>query len=300
MKILSIIICTHNRSKLLMECVNSLIKQNTENVEIIIIDNNSSDETAKISQEYTINYPNIRYALETKVGLSHARNRGIQEAKSDWLLYLDDDAIAFPDLVEKALYLVGRGDFDCVGGMYYAKFENTKPDWLPDNYGDYIFNENEIFECNPELPHGCVVMYNKTRIEKLNGFNKNYGMKGNKTAYGEETELQMRIKGDGGKIGLDPKLLAYHYVRNDQIKLVWHLNSIYAYGRDGNSIYNYSITQLIFLNLKSIAGLFRRISFNTNKLLTINNYYWQNFVIDSIMPNILLFGKLIGWIKKRI
>ena len=296
--ILSIIICTYNRSAFLKQCLESILKQKLEGVEILVVDNNSADTTAVITQEYTTNYPNIRYVLEAKVGLSHARNRGIKEAISDWVLYLDDDTLAFPDLVERAVYLVERGDYDCVGGMYYAKFESTKPKWLPEDYGDYIFKENDMFECSPEMPHGCVVLYNRIEIEKLGGFNVNFGMNGEKTAYGEETELQMRIKEVGGKIGLDPKLLIYHYVRNDQTKLVWQLKSIYAYGRDGNSVFNYNLFHLVILNLRSLGGLFRRVLVNSSILFTNKNYYWQNFVLDSFRPNILLMGKMAGILNK--
>ncbi|MGB4841166.1 MAG: glycosyltransferase family 2 protein, partial [Saprospiraceae bacterium] len=133
--LLSIVICTYNREELLKKCLNSLIFQMNENIEIIIVDNNSIDETYSIASEFKKSNSNIRYVLEPINGLSNARNRGIKESKSDWILYLDDDGVAFPNLVDRALYLVERGDFDCVGGMYYGYADGEKPKWFPTYFG---------------------------------------------------------------------------------------------------------------------------------------------------------------------
>lgn len=84
---ISFIICTYNRADYLDDSLASLLAGNTpvKPVEILVVNNNSSDETEKVIKRY-INHikPNIsvRSAAETKQGLSHARNRGIREAKA--------------------------------------------------------------------------------------------------------------------------------------------------------------------------------------------------------------------------
>ncbi len=77
-KKISIIICTYNRAELLNETIKSLLNQTVEvsHYEIIIVNNNSTDNTAEIVRGFIDRYNNIRIVLESKQGLSHARNRG--------------------------------------------------------------------------------------------------------------------------------------------------------------------------------------------------------------------------------
>ena len=299
MKILTIIICTHNRSKLLMECVNSLIKQNTENVEIIIIDNNSKDNTKDISLKYISKYKNIRYVFEQNIGLSFARNRGIKEAKYNWILYIDDDAIAFPDLIERALHLAKRGDFDCVGGMYYGYYENEKPKWIPNEFGSKQLFSTTLVPCSYTIPSGGIVLYKKSMLESLKGFSPIFGMVGDKKWLGEETELQFRAENKGYKLGFDPELKIHHLVKPEYTKLSWHLKRSFLEGNAISKIVNTStIGSLILSFLRSCLGLFlRRIPVNTYKSIFNKNYYWQNLVLDSFRPNLLNLGKMAGYFK---
>ena len=93
---LSVIICTYNRVELLGKCVNSLMTQTArkENYEIIVIDNNSTDNTADLIRKIKIINSNLRYVKEANQGLSYARNRGWKEAKGEYIAYIDDDCKA--------------------------------------------------------------------------------------------------------------------------------------------------------------------------------------------------------------
>lgn len=298
---LSIIICTYNRSILLEKCIESLLPQLIAGIEIIIIDNNSTDKTAEISKEYTTIYSNIWYVFESKVGLSHARNRGIKEAKADWLLYLDDDAIAFPNLIERALYLVGRGDFDCVGGMYYGYYNVVKPKWIPNDFGSKQLFSTRISQCNYTIPCGGIVMYKKSMLESLNGFSPIFGMEGNKKWLGEETELQFRAENKGYKLGFDPDLKIHHLVKTEYTSLIWFLKRAFLEGKTIMLIEkNMTILTTLLLFFRSLGGLLLiRLPKNMLKLLTIRNYFWQNFIYDSIRPNLLFWGRLVGSVSTK-
>lgn len=95
----TVAICTYNRAYDLSESIHSAIRQHVEyDVEIIVIDNNSTDGTAQLVQEIQASegVNNVKYVLEKKPGLSAARNRAIREARGEYILFLDDDAIASP------------------------------------------------------------------------------------------------------------------------------------------------------------------------------------------------------------
>lgn len=94
---ISIIICTYNRSVLLVKTLQSLLSlENLHQAEIIVVDNHSKDDTASVTKRFMETEGaemDIRYLLEPVQGLSAARNTGILASKSPIIAFLDDDAI---------------------------------------------------------------------------------------------------------------------------------------------------------------------------------------------------------------
>lgn len=289
---LSIVICTYNRSILLRKCLDSLLPQINHHVEILVIDNNSNDETGNVTSDFMKKMKNLRYISEYEAGLSHARNRGLKESNSDWILFLDDDGIAFPTFVERALYLVENGQFDCVGGMYYGYFDGEKPKWIDINYGSKIKFSESLSKCPFIIPSGGVVLYRRKIIEDLGGFNTKFGMNGERIGFAEESELQKRMEDKGYQIGFDPLLQIHHLTNRKKLTLRWQLYSSFARGRDSNYL-NIGIPYNIVMSIKSFIGLiFLRIPKNISNLIFKKNYYWQNLVIDSFHPNIYYLGRI--------
>jgi glycosyltransferase involved in cell wall biosynthesis len=99
---ISVIIPTLNRCFLLQRAIQSVLNQSYKPNEIIVIDNGSSDDTKKTIQTL---YPNIRYLTEDKIGVSAARNKGIINARSEWIAFLDSDDVWKPEKLEKQLIL---------------------------------------------------------------------------------------------------------------------------------------------------------------------------------------------------
>jgi glucosyl-dolichyl phosphate glucuronosyltransferase len=300
---LSIIICTYNRSAILANCIESLLKQLDTSVELIIIDNNSNDDTALICSKYTTKCQNIKYFIEHHVGHSYARNRGVKESTSDWLLYLDDDTLVFENFISRAKYLTNLNAFDCVGGNYIAHAgENLMPKWIPNTFENYNGNLTELTECDYRIPIGCNVLYKKKSIESVGLFDPMYGMKGIVNGYGDETELQFRLQNSGYKIAFDPLLRVYHVIREDKLKLIWHLKSVLKKGYYSYKLKNnYKLTIVALQLFKSIIGLFfRRLPVNFYKKLTKKDYYWQNLIYDSIMPNLLYLGQVLCILKVKL
>lgn len=92
-KKVSVMIVTRNRADLLRKCLESLIKQTTKAYEIIVIDNNSEDNTKDIYNNFNNQIP-LSYAIEKNIGASYARNKGLTLAKGDIIASIDDDCIA--------------------------------------------------------------------------------------------------------------------------------------------------------------------------------------------------------------
>ena len=92
---LSVVICTKNRATDLSECLLSLSAQRIRPQELIIIDNHSTDTTADVIGAFQkrASYP-VRHIIEKKSGYPVIYNRGLKEAKSDWIIFIDDDCVA--------------------------------------------------------------------------------------------------------------------------------------------------------------------------------------------------------------
>ena len=92
---ISIVIPSYNRSDLLKKILDAVTEQtlSEEQFEVIVVDNNSSDDTKQVVQSYNEKIKGLKYVLETKQGACHARNRGIQEATGEYTAFLDDDCL---------------------------------------------------------------------------------------------------------------------------------------------------------------------------------------------------------------
>lgn len=136
---LSLIVPTYNRANYLTKALKTFASQSLDNhrYEIIIIDNNSTDQTRKIFDEAVKGNPgnHWKYFLETKQGLHHARNRGILEAQGDIVVFGDDDIEASSSWLEK-IFDAFKDDetIGIVGGRIYPRWDAEPPAWILD-YG---------------------------------------------------------------------------------------------------------------------------------------------------------------------
>lgn len=147
--------------------------------EVLVVDNNSSDNTAKVARRFP-----IRYVFEPQQGLSVARNRGAREAQYEHLVYLDDDIRLMDEYVDNMLRLISEHDPDIWGGPIYAEYAIPKPSWFPD--------ELETKTKGPTgfsatiSPTGANYGIRKSILMSLGGFDPKWGMIGTKLWLMEE------------------------------------------------------------------------------------------------------------------
>ena len=195
--VLSIIICTYNRVDFLKKCIDSILKQISTNngIEIVVIDNNCNDGT----KEYinNINSTYINYFLETKQGLSHARNKGIEVSKGDFLAFVDDDATIDEKWLKSLLYHLKTQNINHIyGGPIFPNFEVKCPKWIDDRYFIRKFKSSDGYLDKLTAQDGfsggnmCIP---KNIFDKIGFFNTDLGMQGKEMGLGEESELFFRI-----------------------------------------------------------------------------------------------------------
>lgn len=108
---LSVIICTRNRTTAIAACLQSVISSlelATSNAEVLVVDNGSTDDTAKVAADIATRHPVVKLLSEPQKGLSRARNAGIKAAQGELIIFTDDDCHPAADYFAKALDLDAR------------------------------------------------------------------------------------------------------------------------------------------------------------------------------------------------
>lgn len=104
MELVSVIIPAYNIKEYLVRCVDSVLNQTYQNIEIILVDDGSTDDTPRLCDIYSEKNTNIKVIHKSNGGLSDARNHGIDIAKGEYLMFVDSDDWIAPNMVEE-LYL---------------------------------------------------------------------------------------------------------------------------------------------------------------------------------------------------
>lgn len=117
----TVIIPCYNVEHYVAECLDSMLNQNTSyNVEIITIDDGSTDNTAEILRQYSTRMTNFRIISQCNKGFSGARNTGIREARGKYLIFIDSDDYVTSDYIDCLLKKAFSKDADIVATGYYT------------------------------------------------------------------------------------------------------------------------------------------------------------------------------------
>lgn len=164
--LVSIVIPTYNRKVLLERAIQSVLKQTYQNIEIIIIDDGSTDGTREYMSHYLRKYQNIiKYYYKENGGVSSARNFGIRKAKGEYISFLDSDDIIYPEKINKQMQALSSYQADVCYCSYHLVDKNKRTLYRM-NYkkGDILLKylENKIIpNTNTWLIRKNIILDNK-------------------------------------------------------------------------------------------------------------------------------------------
>lgn len=132
-KLVSVIVPVYNVEKYLAQCIDSIINQTYKNLEIILVNDGSPDNSGKIADDYATQDERIKVIHQKNSGVSAARNAGINRSIGDYICFADADDYLMPDYVEYLLNLAiqNNADVSLTTEMFTTYYQNqTKKDTI--------------------------------------------------------------------------------------------------------------------------------------------------------------------------
>ncbi len=222
----SIVVCTYNRADSLKETLKALKKQDLPDRvkwEVIVIDNNSQDHTRSVIRAEQQDWPNLIYAFEPNQGLSFARNRGVQMARGETILFTDDDVLPETNWVAAILTGLEKYRADACGGYIAPIWQTPPPAWLTERFHGFLAIRSERTDdyqiTDPaKAPFGANMAFRKNLFDQVGLFDTSRGRKGNTLASGEDGEMFERILDAGFKVVFLGGARVHHKVESFRLK----------------------------------------------------------------------------------
>lgn len=176
----TVIVPIYNVAQWLEECLNSILSQNYEPLEILCINDGSTDNSLQILEQYALKDPRVTIISQENHGLGHARNTGIKNAAGEYILFLDSDDMLVSGLIEK---LVGKAESDqldllCFSGKTFLQkglSAGNRNDELSHKFNySGIYSGKKIFQEMQQnhdyFASSCTKMYKTAWIRRDNIF----------------------------------------------------------------------------------------------------------------------------------
>lgn len=138
----SVVIPAYNVGKYIEKCIKSILDQTYKDIEIIVVNDGSTDDTEEICQKLQGEHGNIRYFYQKNMGASAARNTGIRESKGDHLMFVDGDDFIDPEIIERLMDRIGE-ETDIVCCCCKTAGEETV-------YADHFFPGDRTFSSDED------------------------------------------------------------------------------------------------------------------------------------------------------
>ncbi len=240
-KQISVIICTYNRALYLTEALDSLYQQTLSKAsfEIIVANNNSTDNTEEICHQYINAHPDMQiiYLNEKQQGASFARNSGAALSSSRLLCFMDDDAVADTDYLSRIVqFFEVHPDSGGLGGRIIPRYIPSEPAWMSHYVSSMVGN----FHYTPQVsafkpgkyPLESNMIVPKQLFNTIGGFNTALpGVKGELRIGGEGKDFFFRLQALGHQIYYDPHIIVHHVVEVAKLTPAYLYRVASGYGR---------------------------------------------------------------------
>jgi glycosyltransferase involved in cell wall biosynthesis len=225
---------TEQRWQNLVDCLDSLARQTVAPLEIIVV----VDHNPQLLERLRAAQPGaVVVANEQPRGLSGARNTGWQASRADVVAFLDDDAVAASDWLEKLLAAYRGPEIAGTGGHVEPMWIEGRPAWFPAEF-DWVVGcsyRGQPLEVEPVRNLiGCNMSFRRSYLEALSGFRDGIGRAEGRGRFSgcEETEfcIRLRQRYPGQELLYVPEARVVHSVPGERARLSYFLGRCYSEG----------------------------------------------------------------------
>jgi glycosyltransferase involved in cell wall biosynthesis len=239
---ITVILCTYNRCEKLPKALDSTLRitfPNSADWEVLIVDNNSTDQTRLIAEEYCRNYPRrFRYLFEPAQGKSHALNAGVRAARGNILAFMDDDVTVEPTWLQNLTAPLFDDKWAGAGGRICLDEDFSPPPWMrvhgPYSMGGPIAALFDLGDKPGELsqpPFGTNMAFRKSMFDKYGDFRVDLGPRPGSEIRGEDTEFAERLLTAGERLWYAPSAVVYHPAQQDRLTKKFLLHYWFGVGQ---------------------------------------------------------------------
>lgn len=222
----SFVVCTYNRANSLHQTLLSLCNLNysRKDYEIVVIDNNSTDNTAliceSIKKQFQVEEQPVLFSafIEYAQGVSHARNRGIAEANGKFIIFIDDDETIKQDYLQVlSNYLQEYPFVELAATAVIPIYEGGEPHWMSPFTqrligGTYGTNITEVKILKKNYPGTGHTILKKSLFDKFGLYNTSLGRKAKGLLGAEDKDMMVRLMGNGIQCYFLPDIPVYHHI----------------------------------------------------------------------------------------
>lgn len=257
-KMISVIIPTYNEENYISSCLDSVLAQDypKDKMEILVVNGNSTDQTASIIKDYCSKYPFIHYLFNLQRIVPISMNLAIEQAKGDYIIRLDAHSSYPKNYFSKLIQNAIKFNTDNVGGICITEVKNktSKSQAIKEvlshrfGVGNSLFRTgtNEPIEADT-VPFGC---FRKDVFERFGKYDE-------RLVRNQDIELNKRIKKGGGKIMLIPEIQCTYFARETFSGLIknnfqnglWNILTVYYTDQTSSLSIRHFIPLLFVLSL---------------------------------------------------
>jgi len=301
----SAIVPTHNRSRYLRDAIISLQKQDfpDDEYEIIVVDNNSTDDTLEVVKECNGNdKKKVIYVKDSEIGLHNARHTGAKTAKGEILAYVDDDGICDVKWLYEIVKPYDNPEVGCVGGKILPKWEAVPPGWIRQypSYLSLLDLGDEVKELKMPRIYGCNLSIRRSLLFEVGGFNPDaFGDKRQIWFRGDgESGLLRKVLASGRKIIYTPHAIIYHVIPEKRLTLDYFKRRSFIEGISASFVANraekFSRIKLFYRSCKFyFAAIICRTLAIIYKIVKNNKFLKYEFASSSYKSRSIYEFKLI-------